>query len=100
MHFKIATYRVLQERSNQTASFAEYLKFQDYMTFTYAPSAKSGKLKQKKIEYEHFTFWKYYMQGAPQKNLYHCFFRGAPTISRTNHFDTNILGKFWETKIK
>ena len=56
MHFKIATYRVLQERSNQTASFAEYLKFQDYMTFTYAPSAKSGKLKQKKIEYEHFTF--------------------------------------------
>ena len=45
MHFEITTYRVLHERINKTASFAEHLKFQEKLTFTYALSVKSGKLK-------------------------------------------------------
>ena len=45
LHFEITTYRVLHERINKTASFAEHLKFQDKLTFTYVLSVKSGKLK-------------------------------------------------------
>ena len=29
IHFEIASYRVLHERSNKTVSFAEHLKFQE-----------------------------------------------------------------------
>ena len=39
---------MLHERSNKTAFFAEHLKFQEKMTFTYALSVKSGKLKYQK----------------------------------------------------
>ena len=45
MHFENAIYRVLNERSNITASFAEHLKFREKLTFIYALSANTGKLK-------------------------------------------------------
>ena len=33
--------------------------------------------QNKKTELEHYTFWNCYIQGAPQKKQYHCFFCGA-----------------------
>ena len=41
-------YRVLHERSNVIASFAEHLKFQEKMTFKEVFVVKRGKIKQKK----------------------------------------------------
>ena len=45
IHFENAIYRVLYERSNITTSFAEHLKFQEKLTFTYELCVNSGKLK-------------------------------------------------------
>ena len=45
IHFQIASYKVLQERKNKTVSILQHKKFQEKLTFTYALSVKSGKLK-------------------------------------------------------
>ena len=45
MHFEIATYRVLHERSNKTASFQEHLKFQEEMAFIHALWVNGDKSK-------------------------------------------------------
>ena len=46
MHFeKVIIYRVLHERSNITAFFAEHLEFQEKLTFTDAFGINSGKSK-------------------------------------------------------
>ena len=46
-HFKIATYRVLHERSSKTASFAEHLNRQEKSTFADALWITCSKLKLK-----------------------------------------------------
>ena len=45
IHFEIATYKVIHERSNKTAPFAEHLKFQEKLTSVDALSVESDKLK-------------------------------------------------------
>ena len=83
---------MLHKRGNTTAPFAEHLKFQEQMTFT----DTFGWIvvnKNRKLESRGYTVWNFYIQGAPQKNRYHCFFREATKISRINAFNTYILGK-------
>ena len=46
MHFENTTYRVLQEKSNNTASFAEDLKFLGKSTFIHTLWINSGKSKK------------------------------------------------------
>ena len=48
--------------------------------------------QNQKLKRGHYTFWKCSLQGAPRKKQYHCFFRGAPKISRINNFYTYTLG--------
>ena len=45
IHFENAVYMVLHERSNNTASFVERLKFREKVTFTHALWFNSGKSK-------------------------------------------------------
>ena len=45
MHFEIVSYRVLHERTNIAASFAEHLTFQEKLTFTHALWIGCSKLK-------------------------------------------------------
>ena len=59
-----------------------------------------GQTKIKKLKPEPYTFWKCYIQDAPRKKQYHCFFHGAPKIPRINDFYTYTLGKLWQIKIK
>ena len=73
---------MLNEKRNITASFAEHLKSQGKLTFTYLLCINSGQSKLKKTISGHGTFEKCYIQCAPQKKQYHCFFREAPKISR------------------
>ena len=40
--------------------------------------------QNKKLKSGDFRFWKCYIQGAPRKKQYHCFFRRAPKIWRKN----------------
>ena len=47
INFEIAIYRVLHERSNNTAPFPEHLKFPEKMTFTEMFWVKRGKKKRK-----------------------------------------------------
>ena len=49
--------------------------------------------QNKKLKSGHYTFWKCYVQGAPRKTQYHCFLRGARTISRINDFYGYTMGK-------
>ena len=58
---------------------------------------KCWQMKRKKPRSRHYTFWKCYIQDAPRKKQYHCFFPGAPKISRKSDFYTN---QNKETKIK
>ena len=58
---------------------------------------KCWQMKIKQPQSGHYTFWKCYIQDAPRKKQYHCFFRGAPKISRKSNFYTN---QNKETKIK
>ena len=58
---------------------------------------KCWQMKIKQPQSGHYTFWKCYIQDAPRKKQYHCFFRGAPKISRKSDFYTN---QNKETKIK
>ena len=72
---------MLNERRNITASFAEHLKSQGKLTFTYLLRINSGKSKLKKTISGHgtfekcyiqcesgqYTFWKFYIIDAPQK---------------------------------
>ena len=46
--FEYAIYRVLHERSNIAAPFAEHLKFQEKETFAKVFWVKCGKIKQEK----------------------------------------------------
>ena len=48
--------------------------------------------QNQKLKRGHYTFWKCSLQDAPRKKQYHCFFRGAPKISRINNFYTYTLG--------
>ena len=43
IHFENAIYRVLHERSNDTAPFAEHPKFEEETTFIEAVSMNGGK---------------------------------------------------------
>ena len=54
---------------------------------------KKWQIQIKKLKSGHYTFWKYYKQGAPRKKQYNCFFLGAPKIPRINAFYTYFLGK-------
>ena len=45
MHFEIVSYRVLHERTNIAASFAEHLTFQEKLTFTHVLWIGCSKLK-------------------------------------------------------
>ena len=49
--------------------------------------------KKKKKKLGHYTFCNFYMQGAPRKKQYHCFFCGAPKTSGRNDFFRSILGE-------
>ena len=56
MHFQNATYRVLREISNITASFAELVqswRINDFYTYN---SGKQWQIKTKKLESGHYTF--------------------------------------------
>ena len=41
-------------------------------------------IKIKLLETGHYTFWKCFIQGAPCKKQYHCFFHGEPKIKKEN----------------
>ena len=84
---------MLYERSSITASLAKHLKFQKLVTFVDAPWVNSYTSKQKKLKSGEYTFWKRDIQGAPRKNQYHCYIRGAHKISRINVFCTYTFGK-------
>ena len=56
-------------------------------------------MKRGKPESRDYIFWKCYVQGAPRKKQYHCFFHGAPEISRKINFHTYTLGQLWQIKI-
>ena len=45
LNFENAIHRAVHERSNNAASFAEHLEFQEKLTFSDTLSVKSGKLK-------------------------------------------------------
>ena len=57
-------------------------------------NAQKNKIKKKK-KLGHYTFCNFYMQGAPRKKQYHCFFRGVPKTSGRNDFFRSILGETW-----
>ena len=61
IRFENAIYIVLHERSNDTASFAEHLKFPEQMTLAEVFWVKRGKTKQKKQNKDtiHFQIAKY-----------------------------------------
>ena len=54
---------------------------------------------KKQLEYGHSSFSYYYIQGAPVKKQYHCFFRGARKIILKKGFYSN-LGEQWQIKVK
>lgn len=56
MHFENTGYRVLQEKSNNTTSFAEQLKFQEKVTFTHVTQMSKDKSTLKKLKLGHYTF--------------------------------------------
>lgn len=56
MHFENTRYRVLQEKSNNTTSFAEQLKFQEKVTFTHVTQMRRDKSTLKKLKLGHYTF--------------------------------------------
>ena len=56
IHFKNAAYRVLQERSNNTVSFPDHLKFEEMLLFADALWINCSKLKLKKLESRDHTF--------------------------------------------
>ena len=51
--------------------------------------------KTNKKKLGHYTYCNLYMQGAPRKKQYHCFFRGTPKTSGRNDFFSSILGAKW-----
>ena len=55
-HFQNATYRVLSERKNITASFPQHLKFPGKMSFAEIFWVNRGKSKQKKKNQETIHF--------------------------------------------
>ena len=61
MYFQIAIYSLLHERSNASATFAEYIKCQELMTVTHSLWMNSGKSKWKKLELRQYTFWNCYI---------------------------------------
>ena len=58
MHFENAICRVLRERKNITAPFAEHLKFQKQIkkTFTHSFWVNSDESKEKLLELGHYMF--------------------------------------------
>ena len=65
---------------------------------------KSWQIK-KRLESGHHTYWNFYIQGAPRKKQYHCFFygcflHGAPQGLRKSGFYRSILGELRQIKIK
>ena len=55
IHLEIAIYRVLHERSYNTASFVEHLKFQKIDSHT-CTVGEQWQLKIKKLRSRHYTF--------------------------------------------
>ena len=99
IHFQTAIYRVLHEKSNIIASFAEHLNFQQKVTFAEAFWVKRGKTKQQKQNKDTIQFQTaIYVLHCIQH--YHCSFHGAPKISRMNYFYRSILGEQWEKEPK
>ena len=81
-----AIYRVLLERSNISASFADHLKF--YKSDFYSCSYFGWIVKNQKNIYTIRTLYIFKMLylSAPPKKQYRCFFLGAPNNSRINVF--------------
>ena len=66
----------------------------DFFTFSLG---EWWKIKTKKQSPGFFLLWKCYVQGAPRKNLCHCFFDGARRIFRLARvICTSNLGKQWQ----
>ena len=78
---------------NITASFHRAPKIFLKSDFYTCTLGEQWQIKKKKLKLGHYEFWKCYIQGAPRKKQYLCFFRGAPKILRINVFYTYTLGK-------
>ena len=50
VHFRIATYKVLHERSNKTASFAEHMKFFKKYHFNIYTFSQNWEIKAREVE--------------------------------------------------
>ena len=59
IHFEIAIYRVLHERSNNTALFPEQLTFPEKMTFAEVFRVKHGKKRKSSKDTIHFQTARY-----------------------------------------
>ena len=56
-------------------------------------------MKINKQDSRHFLLWKWYVQGAPWKKQYCCFFSGAPNVSRKFFFFIWNVSRQWQIKI-
>ena len=90
---------VFRKKHKITYSFADHIKLEQKMTLTQASWINNGKSKQNKKSGQ-YTVRYCYIQGAPQKKQYHCFFREAPTIFLKIEFYSCNLNKTVAMQIK
>ena len=93
MQLESAIYRVIYKRKNITVSFVEHREISKINRFYTYTSGEQKQIKVKQLELGQCTFWKCYIQGAPQKKQYHCSFLETPKISRKYDFYTFTLGE-------
>ena len=98
IHFQNFIYRVLNERSINTVSFAWHLKFKDKMTNTYSLWVKSGRRKKKDWNTIHFEI-PIYRVLHETSNLTTSSAE-LVRIWRINDFYTSTSGKQLEIKIE
>ena len=82
MQLESAIYRVIHKRRNITVYFAGHPEFLQITEFYIYTLAEQWQIKIKKLESEHYTVRKCYIQDAPQKKQCHSFFRGAPKFKK------------------
>ena len=85
-------YRVLHERSNITACFAEHLEVQENLTFTHSLWISSGKSKQK-TKIRTLYILKMLYAGCSTKDAISLLPSGTRAVSRTNDFYAYTMGK-------
>ena len=93
MQLENAIYSVIHKRKNIRVSFAEHpelWKINEFYTYTLGAW---WQIKIKLLETGHYSFWKCFIQGAPCKKQYHCFFHGEPKIKKKTGFYTFTLAE-------